>query len=84
MRRLAGIPTLIVWGAEDRLTPAAQAQAWLKLLPHARLHLLPKCGHLPIFEAEAEFARVTADFCGEEQLTPGGFACTGPSTSKWS
>jgi pyruvate dehydrogenase E2 component (dihydrolipoamide acetyltransferase) len=44
------IPTLVVWGAEDRLVPPATARAAVARLPRGRLVLLPSCGHMPMIE----------------------------------
>lgn len=38
-------PALIVWGPEDGYMPAASAQAYLRDLPDAELHLLDGAGH---------------------------------------
>jgi len=47
--RLARItsPTLILWGAQDRLIPPATAARFLQLLPGAQLVLYPDLGHVP-------------------------------------
>jgi pimeloyl-ACP methyl ester carboxylesterase len=64
-RRLRRVqcPTLLIWGANDRLVPPAYGEAYKKHIAGARLELIPNCGHLPMFEAEAEFVRLVADFC---------------------
>ncbi|MBM7044700.1 alpha/beta fold hydrolase [Rhizobium lusitanum] len=49
------VPTLLLWGADDRMRPAAQADAWLAALPDVRLHLFPETGHL-VFEERPEAA----------------------------
>ncbi|MCC6421371.1 MAG: alpha/beta hydrolase [Gemmataceae bacterium] len=64
LRRIA-CPTLLVWGAHDRLVPPAYGEAYRRHIPSAELKLIPECGHLPMFEAEAEFVRLLADFCKE-------------------
>lgn len=38
-------PTLIVWGPQDGYMPRAAAQAYLRDLPGAELHILPDAGH---------------------------------------
>ena len=38
-------PSLIVWGPEDGYMPAASAQAYLRDLPNAELHLIEGAGH---------------------------------------
>lgn len=41
------IPTLLVWGDHDNIMPIANAEAILKVMPNARLVVLPETGHLP-------------------------------------
>jgi pimeloyl-ACP methyl ester carboxylesterase len=48
-------PTLLLWGDHDRLVPPAYGEAYRKGMPHAEFALLPKCGHLPMFETENEY-----------------------------
>jgi len=56
-------PTLLLWGANDRLVPPAYAAAYKKHLPQAELKLIPNCGHMAMFEKEAEFVEAVASFC---------------------
>ena len=56
-------PTLLVWGDSDRLIPPAYGRAYQQQIPGARLELIPKCGHLPMFERENEFVELIAAFC---------------------
>jgi pimeloyl-ACP methyl ester carboxylesterase len=56
-------PTLLLWGAHDRLVPPAYGKAYQKYLPQAELKLIADCGHLPMFEREAEFVETVAKFC---------------------
>ncbi len=62
LAQLAGTPTLIVVGEDDRLTPAAGARMMAEMIPGARLQVMPGVGHLPPLEAPAETTRVLADF----------------------
>lgn len=51
---LAGLPTLVVVGAEDQLTPPKDAEAMAKGIPGARLAVIPHAGHLaPLEQPEA-------------------------------
>jgi len=52
---LAGVPTLVLVGAEDRLTPPRDAEAMAKAIPGARLALIPEAGHLAPLEQPAVF-----------------------------
>jgi pimeloyl-ACP methyl ester carboxylesterase len=63
LHRIA-IPTLILWGAEDRLRPTAQAQAWKAGLPDARVTLVPATGHL-VFEETPAAAQHVTDFLAD-------------------
>jgi pimeloyl-ACP methyl ester carboxylesterase len=58
-----GCPVLLLWGAGDRLVPPAYGEAYHKLLPQAEFKQIPNCGHLPMFEKEAEFVETIANFC---------------------
>lgn len=51
-RRLHRIiaPTLIVWGEQDRLIPAAYAAEFAALIRGSRVLLVPDCGHIPQVE----------------------------------
>jgi len=63
LRDLARIPheTLVLWGDRDRIFPLATGRAMCRALPHARLEVLPRCGHVPPTERPVAFARrVTA------------------------
>ncbi|MCI0683467.1 MAG: alpha/beta hydrolase [Gemmataceae bacterium] len=55
-------PTLLLWGDDDRLVPPAYGEAYKKHLPHAELKLIKGCGHLPMFEKEAEFVEALVAF----------------------
>jgi len=44
------MPTLLVWGKQDRLTPVAQHKSWTRLLPKADVKLFDG-GHLVLDEA---------------------------------
>ncbi len=56
------VPTLIVWGAQDRLLPPAFAAAWQRAIPGARLVTVPGAGHVPHVEKPGETAAAIADF----------------------
>jgi 2-hydroxy-6-oxonona-2,4-dienedioate hydrolase len=62
--RLAEIrlPTLLVWGRDDRITPPDVARRFLSLLPDARLVFLPACGHAPMLEQPEAFAATVEDW----------------------
>jgi pimeloyl-ACP methyl ester carboxylesterase len=59
MHRLT-MPTLLVWGREDKLTPAAQHTTWAKALPNAQVRLFDNAGHLVLDEAPAAVEAIAA------------------------
>lgn len=54
--------TLITWGREDRVQPLDGAFIAAKLMPNARLYIIPKCGHWAQVDAKDEFERVAVSF----------------------
>jgi pimeloyl-ACP methyl ester carboxylesterase len=61
------IPTLIIWGARDRLIPPAYAEAFQQLIPQARLAMLEGTGHMPMFEVTEQWAEQICAFLLERQ-----------------
>jgi len=59
------MPTLIVWGVEDRVLPYWQAEEAIPRLQNGSLELIPNCGHLPHVEQPERFASILSDFLGE-------------------
>ncbi len=57
-----GIPTLFLWGAEDRIAAPAYGRAYCASVPGAGFELIERSGHFPHVERPDEFARLTLDF----------------------
>lgn len=55
-------PTLIIWGAEDRMLPFKHTKKALEKLPHAVLRVFPHCGHIPQIEERGMFNRAVISF----------------------
>lgn len=59
--RRCKVPTLILCGAHDRLTPLKRHAFMAELIPYARLEVIEEAGHLPTLEApEATTAALRA------------------------
>jgi 4,5:9,10-diseco-3-hydroxy-5,9,17-trioxoandrosta-1(10),2-diene-4-oate hydrolase len=56
------VPTLLIWGHDDRATPFDHALLLMKKLPDARLHVFARCGHWANVEHADEFNAVVVDF----------------------
>ena len=50
------VPTLVVVGANDTITPIADAEAMASAIPGARLAVLPQAGHMAPMEQPGPFA----------------------------
>ncbi|MDA5094274.1 alpha/beta hydrolase [Aliiroseovarius sp. KMU-50] len=48
------IPTMVLCGAHDRLTPPKRHETMAELIPSAELVILPNAGHMPTLEAPKE------------------------------
>jgi pimeloyl-ACP methyl ester carboxylesterase len=46
-------PTLILWGAQDRICHVSSAKALCELIPDCRAYVFHACGHMPLFEYPA-------------------------------
>ena len=68
-RRLARIttPTLLAWGAHDRLAPLQCAEAWQKEIPGATLRVFDDSGHVPHIEEPDAVAAAVSEFCAGSQ-----------------
>ena len=56
------VPTLILWGAEDRSVPVASAERFHRDIRGSRLIVYPRAGHAPMEEIPAETIRDTRAF----------------------
>ncbi|MEI9918452.1 MAG: alpha/beta hydrolase [Bacteroidota bacterium] len=43
-------PVLLLWGLEDKITPAELAMDFHAELQHSVVHFIGRCGHVPMFE----------------------------------
>ena len=48
------MPVLIVWGAEDQITPLSQGEKMHGLIPQSKLDVIPGCGHLAPSQCSAQ------------------------------
>jgi pimeloyl-ACP methyl ester carboxylesterase len=60
--RTLTIPTLLLWGRQDRVVPLAVAERLARDLPDATLVVLESCGHLPAEELPDESVAVLHAF----------------------
>jgi pimeloyl-ACP methyl ester carboxylesterase len=57
-------PTLLLWGAEDRVVTPAYGEGWRQAIPGARLEIIPQAGHFPHWEQPEAFVGRVSAFLG--------------------
>jgi pimeloyl-ACP methyl ester carboxylesterase len=58
------VPTLVMWGAEDRLLPVQYAEVWRREVPDVTVEIIPACGHLLHVEQAEQVANRLLAFMG--------------------
>ena len=56
------LPTCIIWGKNDNVTPPEVADEFHKLLPDSDLFWIDKCGHAPMMEHPIDFANTCVEW----------------------
>jgi len=56
------LPTLVLWGDDDKIFPAPYARGWQEVLPQATVTILEQCGHLPQIEQSDAFVTAVSGF----------------------
>ena len=59
------IPTLLVWGFDDRIVPVQAALSYRRRIARSRLEIFERTGHLPQLERPARFNRLLEEFLAE-------------------
>lgn len=62
------VPTCIIWGKNDKVTPPEVAIEFDKLLPNSSLYWIDKCGHAAMMEHPDEFNGVMHDWLKKANL----------------
>lgn len=61
---LVSVPSLIIWGRQDKIVPVECGEMYQRVLQGSKLHIVEECGHSPHNEKPQEFLQVTLDFLG--------------------
>lgn len=62
------LPTLLVWGMNDVVTPPDVGHRFNALIAASQLWLLARCGHVPMLERPVPFNRVVTDWLEATRL----------------
>jgi pimeloyl-ACP methyl ester carboxylesterase len=63
-------PTLLVWGAEDRITAPDYGRTYAREIPGAKFKLIDEAGHYPQHEQTEAVARAVEEFAGAPAAVP--------------
>lgn len=58
-----GVPTLLIWGDQDKRSPLSVAHQMLVAIPGAKLEIIKGAGHVSNLEAPVQFNKIVRDFC---------------------
>jgi len=61
------VPTCLIWGKNDTITPPMVAEEFLKLIPNSELHWIDKAGHAAMMERPKEFNEILAPFLAKHK-----------------
>ena len=56
------VPTLLIWGREDKITPLFVGEEFKNKIKHSELHIFDACGHAPMMEKPQAFIEILKAF----------------------
>jgi pimeloyl-ACP methyl ester carboxylesterase len=56
------VPTCLIWGLNDTITPPHVGHEFNRLMPNSELHFIDKCCHAPMMEQPEEFKNAMEPF----------------------
>ncbi len=63
--RALRVPTLIIWGKDDQITPPHVAKRFHDMIPGSRLVFLDRCGHVPMIDRPVAFSEAIGSWLQE-------------------
>ncbi|MCI0394172.1 MAG: alpha/beta fold hydrolase [Chloroflexi bacterium] len=57
--------TSVIWGCNDPVVPASDADKLQKMIPQVEVHKLAACGHAPMLERPGEVGEIVRQFLGQ-------------------
>ena len=62
------VPTLLIWGLNDTITPPRVAHDFNRLIPNTTMRFVDKCCHAPMMEQPKKFNEILGDFLMSENV----------------
>lgn len=63
------VPTLLIWGLNDTITPPIVAHEFNRLIKGSELYFIDKCGHAPMMEHPDKFNSILEKFLQRTEAT---------------
>jgi pimeloyl-ACP methyl ester carboxylesterase len=60
------VPTLLVWGLNDTITPPQVGYEFNRLMPNSTLRFIDQCCHAPMMEHPLKFNRILDDYLAKQ------------------
>ena len=67
-RTADALPTLLLWGESDRLTPLIYGETYHKLIAGSKLVKFAGTGHMPMFEQPEKWSAAISQFLHQETV----------------
>ena len=62
------VPTGVIWGKQDAVTPPSVGEEFHRLLPDSTLYWIDKCGHAPMMEHPDTFNNILSGWLSDNNL----------------
>ena len=62
------VPTLLIWGLNDTITPPMVAHDFQRLIPNSTLKFIDKCCHAPMMEQPEKFNEILGEFLLKDKV----------------
>ncbi len=62
------LPTLLIWGKQDKVTPPFVGEKFKELIKNSELHWVDESGHAPMMEQPAQFNKILKEFLDKHHL----------------
>jgi pimeloyl-ACP methyl ester carboxylesterase len=63
------VPTLLIWGLNDTITPPLVAHEFNRLIQNSELYFIDKCGHAPMMEHPEKFNSILEKYLAKTPIT---------------
>ena len=60
------VPTLLIWGLNDTITPPMVAHEFQRLIPNSTVRFIDRCCHAPMMEHPEKFNDLLGDYLSED------------------